>query len=60
MFGIVSLVWTVAVLLWFWGAAVRHYLRLDHPLAVAAVMICVAGLSAAIGVTLMFGHRLFW
>ncbi|MCC7388428.1 MAG: hypothetical protein IT431_06630 [Phycisphaerales bacterium] len=60
MLGIVSLVWTVAVLLWFWAAAVRHYLRLDHPLAVAAAMTCVAGLSAAIGVTLMFGHGLFW
>lgn len=57
--GLATLLWTIGVLVRFWGAAVRHYLRLDHARAVAAAMVCVAGLVSALLVTVAAGPGLF-
>lgn len=58
--GLLSILWTVAILVRFWSAAVGRYLRMDHPRSVASAMVVVSLLMSALLVTLTYGYSLFW
>lgn len=58
--GIASVILACFFLARFWFVAVRDYLRLPHARAVTAAMLAVSILTAALVVTLLYGHQLFW